>query len=227
MEIIGLITARSGSKGLKNKNIVDFKGLPLIAHTIKSSNESDLITKTIVSTNSNEYADISKKFNAEVPFLRPEEISQDFSRDSEVYIHIIESLKLSDDDIIVHLRPTNPIRKKGLIDSVIKDLIKKDLPAIRSLSKANFSPYKMVFMYKGEIEPVLEIEGKTKGTDIPRQLLPIAYELNGNVDAFRVKNLKKFDSFFPQGTGGFIENSETADINYMKDLIRLNELKKE
>ena len=89
MLIIGLILARSGSKGLVNKNIIDF-GKPLMAHSIKSSNDSLLINRTIVSTDSEKYADIALKYDAEVPFIRPKEISGDFTQDSEVFIHLIK-----------------------------------------------------------------------------------------------------------------------------------------
>ena len=184
MKIIGLIPARSGSKGIKDKNIVDFRGKPLIAHTIDSSNQSKLITRTLVSTDSRKYADIALNYGAEVPFIRPPDISKDLSRDSDVFIHIIKELNLKDEDIVVYLRPTNPLREKGLIDKVLNLLVSKKLPAIRTISKAQFSPYKMVFLKNEEITPVLKMEGKTNGTDLPRQLLPKVYELNGNVDAF-------------------------------------------
>ena len=221
MQIIGLIPARSGSKGIKDKNIVDFEGKPLITHTIDSSNQSKLITRTIVSTDSRKYADIALKYGAEVPFLRPPEISKDLSRDSEVFMHIIQELNLKEEDIVVYLRPTNPLREIGLIDKVLNLLISKNLPAIRTLSEVLFSPYKMVFLKNDEIQPILDIDGKTKGTDLPRQLLPKVYELNGNVDAFRVMAYRKFDSFFPTGTYGYFQESATADINYQSDLNRL------
>ena len=221
MQIIGLIPARSGSKGIKDKNIVNFEGKPLIAHTIDSSNQSKLITRTIVSTDSRKYADIALKYGAEIPFLRPPEISKDLSRDSEVFIHTIQELNLKEEDIVVYLRPTNPLREIGLIDKVLNLLISKNLPAIRTLSEVLFSPYKMVFLKNDEIQPILDIDGKTKGTDLPRQLLPKVYELNGNVDAFRVMAYRKFDSFFPTGTYGFFQKSATADINYQSDLNRL------
>ena len=221
MQIIGLIPARSGSKGIKDKNIVNFEGKPLISHTIDSSNQSKLITRTLVSTDSRKYADIAIKYGAEVPFLRPTEISKDLSRDSEVFIHIIQELNLKEEDIIVYLRPTNPLRDKGLIDKVLNLLISKNLPAIRTLSEVLFSPYKMVFLKNEEIQPILDIDGKTKGTDLPRQLLPKVYELNGNVDAFRIMAYRKFDSFFPTGTYGYLQKSATADINYQSDLNRI------
>ena len=138
MQIIGLIPARSGSKGIKDKNIVNFEGKPLIAHTIDSSNQSKLITRTIVSTDSRKYADIALKYGAEIPFLRPPEISKDLSRDSEVFIHTIQELNLKEEDIVVYLRPTNPLREIGLIDKVLNLLISKNLPAIRTLSEVLF-----------------------------------------------------------------------------------------
>jgi len=153
--------------------------------------------------------------------LRPPEISKDLSRDSEVFIHTIQELNLKEEDIVVYLRPTNPLREIGLIDKVLNLLISKHLPAIRTLSEVLFSPYKMVFLKNDEIQPILDIDGKTKGTDLPRQLLPKVYELNGNVDAFRVMAYRKFDSFFPTGTYGFFQKSATADINYQSDLNRL------
>ena len=79
----------------------------------------------------------------------------------------------------------------------------------------------MVFLKNEEIQPILDIDGKTKGTDLPRQLLPKVYELNGNVDAFRVMAYRKFDSFFPTGTYGYLQKSATADINYQSDLNRI------
>lgn len=222
MQIIGLIPARSGSKGLVNKNIINFKGKPLIAHSIKASNESSYINRTIVSTDSKEYASIALKYNAEIPFIRPKEISGDFAQDSEVFIHVIKTLELKKNDIIVQLRPTNPIRENNLIDRVIAKMINNKLPAIRTLSKSKFSPYKMVTINSNTIRPLINIDGKKFGTDLPRQLLPETYELNGNVDAFFVRNYSDYKSFFPEGTGYFLQEEETAEIDNPYDLIKLN-----
>lgn len=221
MQIIGLIPARSGSKGLVNKNITNFKGKPLIAHSIESSNESSYINRTIVSTDSQEYADIAVKYNAEIPFIRPKELSGDFVQDSEVFIHLIETMQLNKSDIVVQLRPTNPIRDKGLIDKVIAKMIKNKLPSIRTLSSSKFSPYKMVTINSNTIKPLIDIDGKKFGTDLPRQLLPKTYELNGNVDAFFVSTFINHKSFFPEGTGFFLQKEETAEIDYQDDLIKL------
>ena len=222
MQIIGLIPARSGSKGLVNKNIIDFKGKPLIAHSIQASNDSRYINRTIVSTDSQKYADIAIEYKAEVPFIRPKDIAGDFVQDSEVFIHLINTINLDENDIVVQLRPTNPLREIGLIDEVITKMIKNNLPAIRTLSKSKFSPYKMVTLDSNTIRPLLNIEGKKFGTDLPRQLLPETYELNGNVDAFFVSSFIKYKSFFPEGTGYFIQKEATAEIDHQDDLTKLS-----
>ena len=100
-------------------------------------------------------------------------------------------------------------------------MIEDKLPAIRTISPGLFSPYKMVEIHENTIRPVLNIEGKKFGTDIPRQLLPKTYELNGNVDAFFINTFEKYNSFFPEGTGYFLQDQNTADIDHKSDLDRL------
>ena len=116
MKILCIIPARSGSKGIKNKNIKSFKDKPLLAWSIeqaKKCNYAEQI-KIVVSTDSNEYASIAKEFGAEVPFLRPVEISDDHSTDQEFINHTIDWYNKNQDyqpDIILQLRPTQPCRK--------------------------------------------------------------------------------------------------------------------
>ena len=88
-KILCLIPARSGSKGLKDKNIRDFKGKPLIAHSILQAKECDFVEsmRIIVTTDSKKYAEVAKKYGAEVPFIRPADISQDMSTDLEFMKH--------------------------------------------------------------------------------------------------------------------------------------------
>ena len=115
MNIVAIIPARKGSKSIKDKNIVRYKGEPLIYHSIRTALSIKLINRTIVSTNSKKYQLIAKKFGADVPFIRPNKISADYSTDREFLIHAYEYLKVSEGykvDIFVLLRPTTPNRKK-------------------------------------------------------------------------------------------------------------------
>ena len=224
MTIIGLVPARQGSKGLPNKNMKLLHGKPLIFYSLVQSLKSSFIERTIFSTDSEEYKKYALSLGVEVPFLRSEFASSDTATDGHVYAEIIEMLNLDSDDIIVHLRPTNPNRDSTLIDKVIEYLLETDAPAIRTLSKSRFSPYKMVSVKDGCISDILEQPDKFLGTDQPRQILPATYELNGNVDAFRVSNIEKFHSAYPIQTIGFIEESKTADIDTQDDFRTMESL---
>ena len=120
--IIAVIPARSGSKGVRDKNIKEILGRPLIAYSIKAALQSKLIDRVIVSTNSRMYADKAISFGAEAPFLRPEEISQDDSTDIEFFQHLISWMKENEEyipDYFVHLRPATPLRDPKIIDDAI------------------------------------------------------------------------------------------------------------
>ena len=97
-------------------------------------------------------------------------------------------------------------------------MIDNKLPSIRTISQARFSPYKMVFYENNIINHVMPSSERLYGTDLPRQRLPRTYELNGNVDAFYVSTYLIENSFFPEGTGGYLEEQPTLDIDTAADL---------
>ena len=105
-----IIPARSGSKSIPHKNIYNLGGHPLIAWSIKAALNAESIDRVIVSTDSEEYKDISIEYGAEVPFLRPKNISEDNSTDLEFFQHVIGVFKETsyNPDLIIHLRPTTP-----------------------------------------------------------------------------------------------------------------------
>jgi N-acylneuraminate cytidylyltransferase len=89
VEVLAIVPARGGSKGLPNKNILPLSGHPLIAYSIKAGLDSVLTTRVMVSTDSESIAEVAKKYGAEVPFLRPSELAGDLSRDLEVFQHAL------------------------------------------------------------------------------------------------------------------------------------------
>ena len=126
LKIISIILSRKGSKGLKNKNIIDLCGKPLIFYTIEASKMSKYISRTIVSTDCEKTKEISLKFGAEVPFLRPSEISNDLATSEDALKHAVDWLEKNENyypDIIVYLQITDPFRKNGMIDKCIEKLI--------------------------------------------------------------------------------------------------------
>ena len=147
-QILCLIPARSGSKGIPHKNIKDFKGKPLLAWCIVQAQNSKYQMKIIVSTDSEKYRKIAIQYGAEAPFLRPSEISQDLSTDFECIKHTLDWLKTNEKyspDIILHLRPTQPCRKVEDIDACLDIFInqREKYDSLRTVVPFEKSPYKM------------------------------------------------------------------------------------
>ena len=121
-KILAIIPARGGSKGLPGKNIKKLAGKPLIAWTIDQAKKSKYIDKLIVSTDSKEIAEISKKYGAEIPFLRSKKLAQDNSSIYDVIFDAINWFKKNniDFDLIILLEPTSPLRENNDIDNAVE-----------------------------------------------------------------------------------------------------------
>lgn len=189
--VLAIIPARSGSKSVKDKNIRIMNGKPMLAYSIEQALLSSKIDRVIVSTDSPRYQAIAEKYGAEVPCLRPAEISQDTSLDIEVFRHMLAWLELNEGyraDICVHLRPTHPIRDPNDIDKMIS-LLEADpeLDSVRSVSPAKQTPYKM-WLFPDETSdrmcPLVSC-GVPEAYNAPRQKLPKAYMQNACIDVVR------------------------------------------
>ncbi|MBQ8167492.1 MAG: acylneuraminate cytidylyltransferase family protein, partial [Lachnospiraceae bacterium] len=147
MNILAIIPARSGSKSVPHKNIRELCGKPMIAYSIAHALSSKYINRVIVSTDSEKYADISRRYGAEVPFIRPAEYATDEALDLDVFKHALNYLKDHEGyeaDIVVQLRPTYPIRRVEDIDRMIEICMSEEsIDSVRSMSKATEVPYKM------------------------------------------------------------------------------------
>ena len=121
-KILAIIPARGGSKAIPKKNIIDLLGKPLLYYSVKSAKESKYIDKVIVSTDDDEIAEIGKKLGADVPFLRPEEISGDKAKSIDAFIHAIKELEKLEEkyDYILLLQNTSPLRQSWHIDEAIE-----------------------------------------------------------------------------------------------------------
>ncbi|OHA20386.1 MAG: hypothetical protein A2849_01250 [Candidatus Taylorbacteria bacterium RIFCSPHIGHO2_01_FULL_51_15] len=127
LTFLGIIPARGGSKGIRNKNIRAFAGKPLIAYAIDAAKKSRYLSRTVVSTESEEIARVAKEYGAEVPFLRPKELAEDTSKVFDAIAHLLEKLKTDEGyapDYIVLLQPTSPLRTAKDIDATIALLLK-------------------------------------------------------------------------------------------------------
>ncbi|WP_274309192.1 acylneuraminate cytidylyltransferase family protein [Solibacillus daqui] len=221
-EVLAIIPARSGSKGIPHKNIRDLDGQPLIAYSIQHALNSKLITRVIVSTDSPEYAAIAKSFGAEVPFIRPKNISGDLALDIEVFEHALEYLKQKENyvpELVVQLRPTYPIRQVQDIDKMIELLI--DNPngdSIRCISQVNETPYKMWFKKEnGEIQPILR--DLNEAYNMPRQSLPVVYYQNACIDVIWASVIMEKHSMTGEVILGY-EMDENFDIDSEEDFFK-------
>lgn len=188
-KVLAIIPARKDSKRIPNKNIKLLCGRPLIFYTIEQAKKSKYIDRIIVSTDSAKIARISKKIGAEVPFLRPAKIAKDDTPDLLVFQHALNWLKSKENykpDIVVHLRPTSPLRKFEQIDEAIKLLvINHRADSVRSTTEQKHSPYKMYSINNNILRPILNLKNKKEFFNLPSQKLPKVYRHVGYVDAIR------------------------------------------
>jgi len=213
--ILGLIPARGGSKGLPRKNIKPLLGKPLIAWTIEQALASEYLDKVIVSTDEKEIADISKKYGAEVPFIRPKELAEDNAKGIDVVLHAIDWLKENNKqkqyDLIMLLQPTSPLRITEDIDKAIELLFSKDAKAIVSVCEVDYHPlWSNTLPEDGCMKDFIRKEIINKN----RQELPIFYRLNGAIYLTYCKYLKERKSFFGKETFAYImPKSRSVDID--------------
>ena len=194
MKILAVIPARSGSKSVKNKNIRLFNGKPMMAYSIEHARKSRYINRIIVSTDSEEYAQIANSYGAETPFLRPREISGDFSLDIEVFEHTLSFLEEQEGyvpDIVVQLRPTYPIRDASDIDNMIELLIHNDVAdSVRCIAPAREIAHKMWYSNEENyLTPIMK--DIPEAYNMPRQKLPKVYYQNACIDVMRAGVITK------------------------------------
>ncbi len=225
-KILAIIPARGGSKGVPRKNIKNLAGKPLLAWTIEEAKKSKFIDRIIVSTEDEEIAQIAKKYGAEVPFMRPQELAKDLSLDIDFLIHALDWLDQNESytpDIVLRLPPTSPLRRVEHIDEGIMKLL--DTPeahSVRSITKANRHPFKhWKISPDGKfIEPFLpkEVTGFDQPHVMPRQLLPDAYIQTGAVDVVWEDVLRKYNSPVGEKTTYFMmDQDDSVNIDYPED----------
>ncbi len=194
-ETICIIPARGGSKGIPRKNVRKLAGKPLIAYTIAQALQSRYIDRTVVSTDDEEIADISKQYGAEVPFIRPSDLSGDDASTIDVLLHAIkwmEQYEKYNFDILVLLHTTTPLRRISDIDSCIKLLIETKADNVFSVTEAHRNPYFNMI----ELNSAGEISLVKKGNYITRQSAPKVYDLNASIYVWWKDILKNEKNIF-------------------------------
>ena len=222
LKILAVIGIRSGSKELKNKNILKLGNKHLVGWIIAAAKKSSLINRIIVSTDDTKYSNIVKKYGAEVPFLRPKILAKDESKEIDFIKYTIEKLKKKEGyepDIIVRLLATCPFQKSTDIDNAIRLVINNKYDSAVIVSKAKEHPMKALKIASKNKKKYLVSYFGNKGTDVGsrynRQDFVQAY-FRANVIIFKNLVLKK--NSLTSNMPGFIIIKNKVDIDTSNDL---------
>ena len=227
-EVLAIIPARGGSKGIPRKNIKSFAGYPLIAYSIAAGLQSELTTRVIVSTDDEEIAEVARKWGAQTPFLRPAEFAAANTLDLPVFQHALTWLKEHEGyvpDIVLQLRPTSPARPRTLLDDAIRLLMDHpEADSVRGVVPAGENPHKMwrVDPETGLMHGLLKVDGIDEPYNAPRQKLPVVYWQTGHIDAIRPeRTFMAGDSMSGKNILPlFLDPSFTIDIDTPFDWVR-------
>lgn len=219
MKNLAIIPARSGSKGLKNKNIKPLNGKPLMAYSIEAALESELFDKVVLSTDSEKYVTIGKEFGASVPFLRSEELSNDTASSWDVVRDLVVWYEQKGEsfDTVTLLQPTSPLRNSEHINEGY-DLFKEmNAELVVGVTEVDHSPVWMNTLSKDK-----SMHGflNNEYSKLPRQSLPDFYRINGALYIISVKHLFNSDEFYSEKSYAYVmDQYSSVDIDTEMDFL--------
>jgi N-acylneuraminate cytidylyltransferase len=225
VQVLAVIPARGGSKGIPRKNLQLLAGKPLVAHAIETGRAARLVTRVVCSTDDPEIAALARAAGAEVPFLRPAELARDTSEDWSVFVHVLDWLEREEGwrpDLIVNLRPTSPLRRPSHVDGAIELLLQTGADSVKAVCLARQHPHKMWLRQgDGAIEPFLKTAFRlTRGPDVPRAELEDVYWQNGVVDVTRREVIRDQRVMIGRHVAGLVtETADSIDIDTTLDLL--------
>jgi CMP-N,N'-diacetyllegionaminic acid synthase len=216
LSVVALVPARGGSKGVKRKNVREVAGRPLIAWTLDAANASRYIDRTVLSSEDEEIMRVARDLGCEVPFRRPEELSQDDTPGIEPVLHAIKVL--TGYDLIVLLQPTSPLRIAADIDACLERLVAVGAPACVSVREALDHPYWCYTVDAGgRLRPLVS---RAEGEFVRRQQLPQALTVNGAVYVARTNWLANSRNFLTNETVCVeMPLSRSLDVDTEADLV--------
>ena len=206
---LAIIPARSGSKGLKDKNIKLLNGKPLLAYTIEAARESGLFDEIMVSTDSQEYADIAKQWGANVPFLRSNELANDTASSWDVVKEVIERYKNLGTafDTVALLQPTSPLRTSNDIIKGYKVMRAKEANSVVGVCEMDHSP-----LWANTLPEDLSMENfiRPEVVKMPRQSIPTYYRINGALYIVKIDYLMKSRDIYEEKSYATVMSKENS-----------------
>lgn len=220
-KILGIITARGGSKGVPGKNIKLLGGKPLIAYTIEAAQKSGVFNRIILTTDDLKIAEVAKKYGCEVPFMRPKELAGDAVQHLPVLRHAVQWLKENEGyspDYAMTLQPTSPFRQPEHIQKAVQIILETGADSILGVSEipGHYSPHKAMAMDATSGKLVLFNGNPVKKRTMRRQDLVPCYFSNGTIYLYKTGNL-----FRDEGPAAFFGDDVRAcvmDAKYSIDI---------
>ena len=220
--VIAVIPARSGSKGIKDKNLSNLGGYPLLAYSIVAAKLAKQIDRVLISTDSEHYAEVGRRYGAEVPFLRPVELAGDTSTDRDFMLHAMQWLQDNEGKLSeywVHLRPTTPLRDPVHIDLAIHALI--NCPAATASRSAHVSPESPFKWFRlnreGFFAALTSDDTSLDKYNLPRQSYTTVYIPNGYVDIVKSTFVMSSDHFHGDKVLGY-ESPYCTEVDSQDEL---------
>lgn len=223
MNILGLIPARGGSKGIPHKNIAPLAGKPLLAYTCEAARGSAHLSRIVLSTDDPDIAAVGRACGVEVPFMRPEELSRDTTPSWPVAHHAVEWLRQNEHweaDILVLLQPTSPLRRAEHIDAALDIMLAQQADTVVSVIEVphRFSPYSVMALNQGRLESFWK--EPLPFDRFNRHAMPTFYARNGPaVLAARVPVFEQRQSFYGDHVQPYVMSErDSIDIDTPFDL---------
>lgn len=213
MNVLGIIPARGGSKTVPKKNIKKLGGKPLLQYTIEAANNSNLISRLILSSDDDEIISIANQFGIEVPFKRPLELAQDNSPTISVILHALSFFESQNIffDAVCLLQVTSPFKTGNFIDAALKKFSESNCDSLLSVQRVpnHYNPH---WTFEKNGQGYLEIATLEKEIISRRQDLPVAYHRDGLIYITKTSTLKTQNSLYGEKIG-FIESPFEGAIN--------------
>jgi CMP-N,N'-diacetyllegionaminic acid synthase len=215
-ELVAVITARGGSKRLPGKNIKTLAGKPLIAWTIDAALNSSGVNRVVVSTDDDKIAFVSRMWDAEVPFMRPQELATDSAKSIDVVIHAIKKLNLKKSDDILLLQPTSPLRTSEDINDAISIMRNRHADAVVSVTAIPKMAHDYITQKideNGILSEAAHSLGEYFNPDFPAR-----YMWNGAIYLNRVESILKDKTFRPEDRTYALEMPKERSIDIDTEL---------
>jgi|GEM_PF-587807 N-acylneuraminate cytidylyltransferase len=221
---LAIVPARSGSKSIKDKNLQKVQGHSLIGWAVHAASQLRDVT-VYLDTDSRTYAEEGRRYGAEVPFLRRKHFSGDKTSDTETFGEFISRLDIDEGAVLIHVRPTTPLRRTLVLKKALTQFDKNidRATSLRSVHEMAESAYKSFELGEGGfLGPIKGLVGSSEAANLPRQAFPATFVANGYIDVFPASNIRRFGSLHGPKILGFVtEVTPEIDSSHELQLVRL------